>query len=333
MHDAHCERVWPRSCFSTGVRGYKEGGKRSLRAFQTCSYRSRPYKYSACLHSAAGFLKCGERCDSEEYSWLMALGLCLSWATGFPTERQSSREYRKSYLSTLSSTFHHGVSAAHWTAVLLSENFPLPPFIRSIHNRIETLQLVCHLINMSDDDRQGPNRGRDGAEAAGEGGVADANASGNNNGRIGGHRARVRPPPPPPFWLRRDGENGPLEQVERTPLNVIHWELDYPYQNVEEVGGTNEDISYSSSESDDTNNVVEPARALDPGRAVTHLGSLIDRYQRYRLRDLTVTFAADERRTGNNPSELADDFRDFANRARVLQPDPSSTLLWARRSG
>jgi hypothetical protein len=108
--------------------------------------------------------------------------------------------------------------------------------------------------------------------------------------------------------------------VERTPLNVIIWDLDDPFPDVQqEIDNDDNDGELDeSSASDDGNNVVELTRPLDPGMAAFYLVELVTKYRRYRLRELTVSLGEDAR-TGDDPIEvptdrpvdLAADFRRF----------------------
>jgi hypothetical protein len=212
----------------------------------------------------------------------------------------------------------------------------------------------------SNDQRQ--NHGRERAEAAaGGGGDAPGNNSNvnnnsgnsNNNSSAGPRRSRrPRRPivrgPPPPFWRRED--DGRMERVDRTPLNVLLFDLDDPFpENGDDDdddegggrGGGGSQVqgrpihgssrssgvggSYDSSESDDENNLVDPGRVVEPGLASFWLSNLMtNKYRRYRLRELAVSCGEDDL-LGDDPNgDLPGDFREFARaftrygRIRVL---------------
>jgi hypothetical protein len=91
-------------------------------------------------------------------------------------------------------------------------------------------------------------------------------------------------------------DDGSTEQVDRTPFNVILWDLDYPFPDDDEIGGDclDHDYAHDSLESDDENNLVEVApEGVEPGFAATLLWDVIETHLRYRVRDLTVNFGAD----------------------------------------
>jgi hypothetical protein len=150
-----------------------------------------------------------------------------------------------------------------------------------------------------DEQQQQAHRARDGGDGGNR--AVDGPRTG---------RRRVVRAPPPPIWLRRDGEDdGRMERVERTPLNVILQDLDDHFpddSNDNEGGGGNGDDHHDSSESDDENNLVTFPGPQDPGLSGLILSSLMGTYRRYRLRDLTVSLAEEDL---IDPSERAVDFR------------------------
>jgi hypothetical protein len=144
------------------------------------------------------------------------------------------------------------------------------------------------MADNGDDQQQQHNPGRDGGDVGN--GEADGQSDDNNenNNRHRGARGRA----PSPVWVRDD--DGSMELVERTPANVILWDLDDPFPEEQDEEEDEKDYDgVGSVESDDDNNLVELSEPQEPGMAALYLADLMIRYRRYRLRDLTVSFGAD----------------------------------------
>jgi hypothetical protein len=137
-----------------------------------------------------------------------------------------------------------------------------------------------------------------------------------------------------------------MERVDRTPLNVLLFDLDDPFPEDDNDGegggrgggggggggqvqgrpinGGGHEDGYDSSESDDEHNLVDPRRVVELGLASVWLSNLMtNRYRRYRLRELAVSCGEDDL-LGDDPNDLPADFREFVRaftrygRIRVL---------------
>jgi hypothetical protein len=144
--------------------------------------------------------------------------------------------------------------------------------------------------------QQQSNRGPE----EGEDGFNDGHADDGPDNR---HRVRA---PPSPVWVRED--DGSMELVERTPANVLLWDLDDPFPH-EHKGDDTASDGHDSVETDDDNNVVKVAEPMEPGIAAIYLGKLMTKYRRYRFRELTVSLDEDD--LLGDPEDLPADFRRF----------------------
>jgi hypothetical protein len=182
----------------------------------------------------------------------------------------------------------------------------------------EYLHRICHLIQWQMMSVRG--RIAAGNEKHWRGGDDRTRLNHDGSGR---RRHCVRAPPSP-VWVRHD--DGSTEQVDRTPSNVILWDLDYPFPDDDEIGGDGlgHDYSHDSVESDDENNLVAvPPEGVEPEFASTLLWDAIDKHLRYRIRDLTVRELRRRRRyrLGRLPCCRCP----LRGRRRGLQPDQEAS--------
>jgi hypothetical protein len=145
--------------------------------------------------------------------------------------------------------------------------------------------------------QQEANRGLEGEDGGNDGHADD--------GPDNRHRVRA---PPSPVWVRED--DGSMELVERTPANVLLWDLDDPFPEEHQGDGTASD-GHDSVASDDDNNVVTLSEPQDPGMAAIYLGKLMTKYRWYRLRELPVSLDEDD--LLGNSDDLPAEFRRFAS--------------------
>jgi hypothetical protein len=97
---------------------------------------------------------------------------------------------------------------------------------------------------MSDDENQGPDRGReDGEESDGPGNVNDDGIDGVVRRRP---RRRIVRAPPSPVWVR--DHDGHVVRVDRTPLNVLLWQLGDPFLDNEEEEGEEAEAAANDQE-------------------------------------------------------------------------------------